>query len=60
MVSMEYAQAYEAFITGQGDLLATTPPYTSQLAADPNYVKVADLYDVMGAPWWIPSPFRMK
>ena len=42
--------AYEAFITGQGDLLATTPPYTSQLAADPNYVKVADLYDVMGAP----------
>ena len=50
MVSMEYAQAYEAFITGQGDLLATTPPYTSQLAADPNYVKVADLYDVMGAP----------
>lgn len=47
MVSMEYPQAYQAFTTGEGDVLATTPPYSFQLE-DAGYVKVADLTDLMG------------
>lgn len=49
-VNMDHASAYEAFISGQGDFLATTPPYSSILDADPAYTKVASLADVMGAP----------
>ncbi|MDR1533607.1 MAG: ABC transporter substrate-binding protein [Planctomycetota bacterium] len=49
MVSMDYPQAYQAFITGQGDLAATITPYSSQLE-NAGYVKVCDLADVMGAP----------
>lgn len=49
-VNMDHAAAYEAFISGQGDFLATTPPYSSILAADPAYTKVAGLADIMGAP----------
>lgn len=50
MVSMDFPQAYEAFITGNGDMISTTPPYSTQLGEDPAYTQVADLYDVMGAP----------
>lgn len=49
MVSMDFASAYQAFVSGQGDLIATCPPYSSQLA-EAGYVKVADLSNVMGAP----------
>lgn len=49
-VNMDHASAYEAFISGQGDFLATTPPYSSILEADQAYTKVASLADVMGAP----------
>ncbi len=49
-VAMDHAQAYEAFITGQGDLLATTPPYSNVLASDPNYTMVADYIDLAGGP----------
>jgi ABC-type nitrate/sulfonate/bicarbonate transport system substrate-binding protein len=49
MVSMEYPQAYQAFTTGEGDLIATTPPYSFQLE-DAGYIKVADLTDLMGQP----------
>jgi ABC-type nitrate/sulfonate/bicarbonate transport system substrate-binding protein len=49
MVSMEYAQAYQAFITGQGDAITTTPPYSFQLE-DAGYMKVAELANTSGAP----------
>lgn len=48
MMSMEYAQAYQAFIMGDGDLLATKPPYTSQLE-DEGYVRVCGIADAMGS-----------
>jgi ABC-type nitrate/sulfonate/bicarbonate transport system substrate-binding protein len=49
MVSMDFAQAYAAFIAGQGDLIATTPPFSSKLEKA-GYVKVSDVSIVMGAP----------
>lgn len=48
MMSMEYAQAYQAFVMGDGDLLATKPPYTSQLEAE-GYVRVCSIADAMGS-----------
>lgn len=49
-VAMDHPQAYEAYITGEGDLLATTPPYSNILASDPNYTLVADYTDLAGGP----------
>lgn len=49
-VAMDHAQAYEAYITGQGDLLATTPPYSNTLESDPAYTMVADYTDLAGGP----------
>lgn len=49
-VAMDHAQAYEAFITGQGSLLATTPPYSNILESDPDYTMVADYIDLAGGP----------
>lgn len=49
MVSMDYAQAYQAFITGKGDLIATIPPYSNQLD-DSGYIRVCDVSLVMGSP----------
>ena len=49
-VAMDHAQAYEAFITGQGDLLATTPPYSNILEGDSAYTLVADYMDLAGGP----------
>ncbi|MDN5301685.1 MAG: hypothetical protein PWQ60_1199 [Thermoanaerobacteraceae bacterium] len=49
-VAMDHAQAYEAFITGQGDLLGTTPPYSNILDTDPAYTLVADYTDLAGGP----------
>lgn len=49
-VAMDHAQAYEAFITGQGDLLATTPPYSNVLESDSAYTMVADYMDLAGGP----------
>lgn len=49
-VAMDHAQAYEAFITGQGDLLGTTPPYSNTLESDGNYTLVADYIDLAGGP----------
>lgn len=48
--AMDHAQAYEAFITGQGDLVATTPPYSNVLESDPAYTMVADYIDLAGGP----------
>ena len=51
LVNMDHAQGYQAFISGEGDILSTTPPYSNMLDADPNYVMVADMPDLMdGAP----------
>ncbi len=47
MVSMDFSQAYQAFLVGEGDAVATTPPYSFQLE-DQGYVKLADLYDSTG------------
>lgn len=49
MVSMDYAQAYQAFITGKGDLIATIPPYSNQLEEN-GYIRVSDVSIVMGSP----------
>lgn len=49
-IAMDHAQAYEAFITGQGDLLATTPPYSNTMESDPGYTLVADYKDLAGGP----------
>ncbi len=49
MVSMDYAQAYQAFITGEGDLIATKMPYTNQLA-EAGYVCVCDMNMVLDSP----------
>ncbi len=49
MVSMDYASAYQAFISGQGDLIAITTPWNNKLETA-GYVKVCDLSIVMGAP----------
>jgi len=49
MVSMDYAQAYQAFITGEGDLIATKSPESHMLEAD-GYVKICDITQVLGAP----------
>ncbi|MDR1533608.1 MAG: ABC transporter substrate-binding protein [Planctomycetota bacterium] len=49
MVSMEFPQSYQAFVTGKGDLISTTPPYSMQLE-DAGYVKVCDLTQVLGSP----------
>ena len=49
-VAMDHPQAYEAFITGEGDLVATTPPYSNILASDPAYTLVADYTDLAGGP----------
>lgn len=38
-VNMEYASAYQAFTTGEGDAMAANPPYSYQLA-DQGYVEV--------------------
>lgn len=49
MVSMEYAQAYQAFITGEGDGIATIPPYSFQLE-EAGMVNVASVATLMGQP----------
>lgn len=49
MVSMDYPQAYQAFITGEGDLVANKMPYTNQLE-EAGYVKVSDMNMVTDSP----------
>lgn len=49
MVSMDYAQAYQAFITGEGDLIASKMPYTNQLE-EAGYVRVSDMNLVSDSP----------
>lgn len=44
-VNMEWAPAYQAFITGQGDLTAANPPYSYKLDAD-GYVKIGSFEDI--------------
>ncbi|WP_180951195.1 ABC transporter substrate-binding protein [Marasmitruncus massiliensis] len=44
--NMQYADAYSAFITGNGDLIATTNPYNQQLT-DAGYVEVCDLNNIL-------------
>ena len=49
MVSMEYPQAYQAFLTGEGDGIATIPPYSFQLE-QAGMVNVASIATLMGQP----------
>lgn len=49
MVAMDYAQAYQAFIAGEGDLIACTVPYSTQLEAA-GYVKVCDTSTISDKP----------
>lgn len=49
MVSMDYPQAYQAFVTGEGDLVANKMPYTNQLE-EAGYVKVCDMNLVSDSP----------
>ena len=49
MVSMDYSQAYQAFITGEGDLIAAKMPYTNQLL-EAGYVRVCDMSQVLDDP----------
>ena len=49
MVSMDYPQAYQAFVTGEGDLVANKMPYTNQLEEE-GYVKVCDMNMVSDSP----------
>ncbi len=44
--NMQYADAYSAFITGNGDMIATTNPYNQQLA-DEGYAEICDLNDIL-------------
>lgn len=44
--NMQYADAYSAFITGNGDLIATTNPYNQQLE-DEGYIEICDLNDIL-------------
>ncbi|MCD8349088.1 MAG: hypothetical protein LUC93_00565 [Planctomycetaceae bacterium] len=47
MVGMDYAGAQQAFITGEGDLVASSPPYSNQLDSL-GYFPVSDLYRSLG------------
>jgi ABC-type nitrate/sulfonate/bicarbonate transport system substrate-binding protein len=47
MLNMEYIPAYQAFVSGQGDLNATNPP-TSYTMQDEGYVKVCSFEDANG------------
>ena len=49
MIHMEHGQAYQAFIAGQGDAIASSPPYTYQLAGQ-GYVLLASFEDATEAP----------
>lgn len=46
-VNMDYAAAYQAFVTGEGDLVALNPPY-SYTALSEGYVKLCTLEDATG------------
>jgi ABC-type nitrate/sulfonate/bicarbonate transport system substrate-binding protein len=47
MLNMEYIPAYQAFVSGQGDLNATNPP-TSYTMQDEGYVEVCSFEDANG------------
>ncbi len=47
MVSMDHAQAYQAFVAGQGDMISSTFPFSNKLKTE-GYVKLADLTDFTG------------
>lgn len=49
MVSMDYPQAYQAFISGEGDLVAMKMPYTNQLK-EAGYVMVSDMSTILDDP----------
>ncbi len=47
MVGMDYPSAKQAFVTGQGDLVASSPPYSNQLDSQ-GFFCVSDLYKSLG------------
>jgi ABC-type nitrate/sulfonate/bicarbonate transport system substrate-binding protein len=47
MLNMEYIPAYQAFVSGQGDLNATNPP-TSYTMQDEGYIEVCSFEDANG------------
>lgn len=46
-VNMEYASAYQAFTTGEGDAMAANPPYSYQLE-EGGYTKLCSFEDATG------------
>ena len=46
-VNMEYASAYQAFTTGEGDAMAANPPYSYQLEEE-GYTKLCSFEDATG------------
>ena len=46
-VNMEYASAYQAFTTGEGDAMAANPPYSYQLM-EAGYVELCNFEDATG------------
>lgn len=46
-VNMEYASAYQAFTTGEGDIMAANPPYSYSLEND-GYVRLCTFEDATG------------
>lgn len=46
-VNMEYASAYQAFTTGEGDAMAANPPYSYQLE-EAGYAKLCSFEDATG------------
>lgn len=48
-INMDYASAYQAFVSGEGDLLPTISPYTTQLEKA-GYIKVCDVALTLGSP----------
>jgi len=46
-VNMEYAAAFQAFQTGEGDIAAMNPPYSYQMT-DLGYIKVCSFEDATG------------
>ena len=49
-VAMDHAQAYQAFMAGEGDCVGSTQPYSNEMDVDPNYTLIADFKDLAGGP----------
>lgn len=48
VIGMEFPQAYQAFLTGEGDIVALAPPFSFQAKEDNGWVAVCS-FDAVGA-----------